>query len=321
VIPDGNQALASLRSGEIDAFSLAVGTSAAPPQAVAGLKADPSLSYRDRPAGGPHALFFNETREPFGSRELRQAVSFAIDRAAIAHGVWFDTALPLDVIFSPAIWAFDDAYHPYLKRDVARAKQLLAQAGKPNGFAFSLLARNNPPFYQQGAELIKDQLRDAGIDVTIQLLEAPALQAALRAGEHQLGYQATGQGLDPDTWAYPYFSSKGAQNSFTHYDNPAVDRLLEEARTTLDPALFQGDVHQAYVAAERYPGILIQLHCYCGCDREIGHRSLLDCYRDRHATTCPICLGEALMAGRMTYEGKPIDQIREAIRARYAHGS
>ena len=92
-------------------------------------------------------------------------------------------------------------------------------------------------------------------------------------------------------------------------------------RTTLDPALFQGDVHQAYVAAERYPGILIQLHCYCGCDREIGHRSLLDCYRDRHATTCPICLGEALMAGRMTYEGKPIDQIREAIRARYAHGS
>jgi len=237
VIPDGNQALASLRSGEIDAFSLAVGTSAAPPQAVAGLKADPSLSYRDRPAGGPHALFFNETREPFGSRELRQAVSFAIDRAALGHGVWFDTALPLDVIFSPAIWAFDDAYHPYLKRDVARAKQLLAQAGKPNGFAFSLLARNNPPFYQQGAELIKDQLRDAGIDVTIQLLEAPALQAALRAGEHQLGYQATGQGLDPDTWAYPYFSSKGAQNSFTHYDNPAVDRLLEEARTTIDPAM------------------------------------------------------------------------------------
>jgi len=91
-------------------------------------------------------------------------------------------------------------------------------------------------------------------------------------------------------------------------------------RATLDPALFQGDVHDAYVAAERYPGVLVQVHCYCGCDKEVGHRSLLDCYRDRHATTCPICIGEALMAARMTAEGKPIDQIREAIRARYAHG-
>ena len=90
-------------------------------------------------------------------------------------------------------------------------------------------------------------------------------------------------------------------------------------RVTLDPALFQGDVRQAYVNAERYPAILVELHCYCGCDREVGHRSLLDCYRDRHATTCPICLGEALLAGRMTDEGKSVDQIREAIRVRYAH--
>ena|SRR5579885_676104 len=93
------------------------------------------------------------------------------------------------------------------------------------------------------------------------------------------------------------------------------------SRATLDPALFQGDVHDAYLAAERYPGVLVQLHCYCGCDKEVGHRSLLDCYRDRHATTCRICVGEALMAAQMTAEGTPIDQILNAIRARYAHGS
>lgn len=93
------------------------------------------------------------------------------------------------------------------------------------------------------------------------------------------------------------------------------------ARTTLDPALFQGEVREAYLAAERYPAVLVQLHCYCGCDKVEGHRSLLDCYRDRHATTCPVCMGEAVMAAKMTGEGAPVEQIRDAIRARFAHGS
>jgi len=237
VIPDPNQALASLRSGEIDAFQLAVGVGSAPPQDIAGLKADPSLSYRDRPASAVFALSFNEAKQPFGSRELRQAICYAIDRVAINHAVSFDTGLPLDVIFSPAIWAYDAGYHPYLKRDLAKAKQLLAQAGRPNGFAFTLLTLNDNPVFQQGAELIKDQLKEADIDVTIQLLEAPALNASEKAGEHQVGYNGTaGNGLDPDSWIYPYFSTTGAQNSNTRYKNPDVDRLLEQARSTLDPA-------------------------------------------------------------------------------------
>jgi ABC-type transport system substrate-binding protein len=145
--------------------------------------------------------------------------------------------LPLDTIFSPAIWVYDESYHPYLKRDVARAKQLLAQAGQPNGFAFTLVTRNDNPSYQQTAELIKDQLKEAGIDVTIQLLQNPALIAALKAGEHQIAYYVTPAiGPDPDSWVYPYFSTQGALNSYTHYNNPDVDSLLERARRTLDPA-------------------------------------------------------------------------------------
>ena len=83
VIPDGNQALASLRSGEIDALYLAAGIPSAPAKDIASIKADPSLSYHDRPAPGGQTLYFNEAKHPFGSRELRQAVSYAIDRAAI----------------------------------------------------------------------------------------------------------------------------------------------------------------------------------------------------------------------------------------------
>src|ERR1700719_2412679 len=72
--------------------------------------------------------------------------------------------------------------------------------------------------------------------------------------------------------------------------NSASDSGPGASRATLDPALFQGEVHDAYLAAERYPTVLMQLHCYCGCDKAEGHHSLFDCYRDRHATTCPVCM-------------------------------
>jgi ABC-type transport system substrate-binding protein len=93
------------------------------------------------------------------------------------------------------------------------------------------LTTDDPPFWQQGAELIKDQLAEIGVDVTIQLLDNPEVNAALKAGQPQLGYGGTpGNGPDPDSWVYPYFSSKGALNSFTHYNNPDVDKLLEQAQ-------------------------------------------------------------------------------------------
>lgn len=87
---------------------------------------------------------------------------------------------------------------------------------------------------------------------------------------------------------------------------------------TLDPALFSGEVRKAYEVARQNPTLLVQLHCYCGCDRVEGHKNLLDCFRDRHGGHCEICVGEVLQANRMFNEGAPVDQIRDALRARYA---
>jgi len=237
IIPDANQALASLRNGEIDALQLAAGGGGGgtPARQLASVKADQSLSYRDQPGTAVHSLFFNESKQPFGSSEVRKAISFAIDRAAIDHAVFFDTAPPIDVIFTPAIWTYDDAYHPYPKRNLTKAKQLLAQASRPNGFACTLMVRDIPQ-QQQAAELIKDQLRELAVNVTVQGMDQPALLAAARRGEHQFFYGVPNPGLDPDSWIYVYFNTKGGSNAFTRYNNPDVDRLLEQARTTLDAA-------------------------------------------------------------------------------------
>jgi len=86
---------------------------------------------------------------------------------------------------------------------------------------------------------------------------------------------------------------------------------------TLDPALYKGPAHDAYMVARQHPELLAQLHCYCGCDQLHGHKNLLDCFRDTRGGHCAICVGEAIDAGRMYESGTPVDQIREALRARY----
>jgi Protein of unknown function with PCYCGC motif len=95
----------------------------------------------------------------------------------------------------------------------------------------------------------------------------------------------------------------------------------EQSRVTLDPKRFQGEVREAYEVAANDPALLVQLHCYCGCDKEFGHKSLLDCFRDEHGSKCAICVGEARDAETMANRGVPVEQIRDTLRSRYAHGS
>jgi hypothetical protein len=83
---------------------------------------------------------------------------------------------------------------------------------------------------------------------------------------------------------------------------------------TLNPDLFWNTAaFKAYQVAKEIPGVLAQQPCYCKCDKGSGHRSLADCYRDNHASTCLICIKEALLAAKLTKEGVSVNDIRAAI--------
>ena len=89
---------------------------------------------------------------------------------------------------------------------------------------------------------------------------------------------------------------------------------------TLNPELFQGETHEAYLVAQRHPELLAQLDCYCGCEQHEGHKNLLDCFRTNHGATCATCTGEAVTAGQLYENGTPVEQIRALLSQRYAHG-
>lgn len=88
----------------------------------------------------------------------------------------------------------------------------------------------------------------------------------------------------------------------------------EKLPATLDPALFPDALNQnVYALAAKEKKILYQQPCYCHCDREVGHKSLLDCYADRHASVCATCKMEAVFAYQESQKGKTAAQIRREI--------
>ena len=97
---------------------------------------------------------------------------------------------------------------------------------------------------------------------------------------------------------------------------PAVPRA--QRPPTLDPALFTGDVAEAYRVARDRPELLEQMPCYCGCYVTQGHQNLLDCFRDRHPESCPTCVAIALRAAKLGKVGYAPADIKRMIDREYA---
>jgi hypothetical protein len=83
---------------------------------------------------------------------------------------------------------------------------------------------------------------------------------------------------------------------------------------TLNPAQFTDvQTQNVYALAAKVKDVLYQQPCYCHCDKDIGHTSLLSCYTDRHASVCALCQKEAVLAYTESQKGKTAVQIRKEI--------
>jgi Protein of unknown function with PCYCGC motif len=99
-------------------------------------------------------------------------------------------------------------------------------------------------------------------------------------------------------------------------DVPAyhATRPKDSLPETLDPSQFPDQqTKNVYALAAKVKNVLYQQPCYCHCDKEMGHTSLLSCYTDRHASVCSLCQKEAVLAYTETKKGKTPAQIRKEI--------
>jgi hypothetical protein len=100
---------------------------------------------------------------------------------------------------------------------------------------------------------------------------------------------------------------------------PSTQATPDAVNKVLDPAGFADQrVRTAYEAAKKYAHVLEEIYCYCRCKENIGHRALVECFETDHASHCDVCMNEAVIAARMTQDGKTPKEIQKAIDTLYA---
>lgn len=203
------------------------------------LRQNKDLTVIETPTVMTMYIALNNTRGPLADPRVRQAMNHAVDKNIIVRDIMEGMAIVADAPISPATWGYASigAYSP----DLAKARQLLAVAGYPNGFEVELWTPVGRYLMdRQIAENLQAQLAQVGINMKIQQWEFQALMSEVQKGQFDmvlLGWSpSTG---DADQGLYPVFHSTQwpPRSNRAHYSNPEVDSLLERAREAVDPVL------------------------------------------------------------------------------------
>ena len=178
----------------------------------------------------------NASKPPFDKPDVREAVNFAIDRAQLAEAAYFGRAVPGGPL-SPSLqaWALPVTDFPCYKPDPARARALLQNAGLTLPVKVTLNVLGSLQQVVDVAQVVQAQMNKAGFEVTLNVQEQGRFIQDWRAGNFEAFASLNGGGADPDDYFGRTFATGGATNVFK-YSNPALDKMLADARASQDPA-------------------------------------------------------------------------------------
>jgi peptide/nickel transport system substrate-binding protein len=232
-IPDSSVRFANLQAGALDLIERMQPTDLAAAKRNARLRVVPVAEL------GYQGITFNvgngeRAKSPIGSdKRLREAFDLAIDRAVINQVVYEGEFTPTAQAVPPAS-PFHNKNLKASTRNLERAKALVAQSGVRTPIVVNLTTPPNPDL-RQVAEIIQAMTKEAGFDVRINVMEfASSLNAAER-GEFEAYILAWSGRPDPDGNLYVFVTKDGPQN-YGKYNNPEIDALMDQQRTTADPA-------------------------------------------------------------------------------------
>ncbi|MCZ8515111.1 glutathione ABC transporter substrate-binding protein [Paenibacillus filicis] len=184
---------------------------------------------------GVEYIGFNVKKKPFDDVRVRQAIAYAIEKDAIIKGVYNSVGSRAVSALSPKMIGFNSSLKDY-EYNVNKAKQLLAEAGYPNGFKTSLVTDDRKERINV-AEVIQSQLKGIGIELEVKVMEYGAYLDITGKGEHNMFIGGWGNATgDADYNQYNVFhsSSQGSKGNLAFYVNPEVDKLIEAGRREKD---------------------------------------------------------------------------------------
>ena len=232
VMTDAATRLVSLETGEIDVmFAVA-------PTDMTRVRNHRDLDLHHEMSLSTNYIGFNVTRPPFNDVRVRHAIQYALNMEAMVQAVYLGAMTPTSGPINSRVWGSTAEPRPAFPHDVARARQLLAEAGYPNGFSTTFFTNEGNPQRQDTGEVMANMLREVGINMEVRLVEWGAYLDMTARGEaplYMLGWvTVTG---DPDYGLHALFhtSNQGGAGNRGFYSNTNVDRLLDQGRQETDP--------------------------------------------------------------------------------------
>lgn len=206
-----------------------------PVSSIDRIKSSSSMKLYRSESLGIEFIGFNNQKKPFDDVRVRQAISYAINKEAIISGVYNNSGkiahapIPSTMLSTTP----DQNRYPY---DLNKAKDLLKEAGYPNGFKTTIWTSDRKEMVDL-AEVIQSQLKGVGIDLAVNVLEFTAFYDAINKGEQDMFINywgnLTGDG-DYNQFSLFHSSSFGPAGNRLFYSNPKVDQFLEQARSEMD---------------------------------------------------------------------------------------
>jgi peptide/nickel transport system substrate-binding protein len=232
VLPDDSTMVAAFQTKQIDMLDKKYSN----PTTASAIRANNPTAvdwpFNDS-AGG--LLFENVQSPPLGDIRIRKAISLSIDRDAFLTTFYAGKGEWAVAGGQPGLFNHDEI-RGLLKFDPAQAKQLVSDAGFPNGVDLAL--HFSPSRGQMGAQivqLIQAQLKAGNINVTLKPEDEATFSDTQRKGQFQLDYEVKPQVGDIDAYIYYNWYSKSNGN-FGKVADPKLDSMLEQQRREVDLA-------------------------------------------------------------------------------------
>lgn len=237
IVPEVSARVNLLKTGEVDAIEI-------DPNTMKTLDNEQKINVHSVPSAQWYSMNMPNQEWPFNIKEIRQAIGYAINKKQIVDTIFQGQGVPTYGPINPKSWVYNtNIAFPY---DPEKAKKLLADAGfndsnsdgvlekEGKKMIFDILYISNDPVRKDIAIAVSSDLEAIGIKATPVGKSSDEMAVA---DWHKVVIRAGGNPMDPDDYNYKEFNSKfigiGTWN-LASYNNPVVDNLLEEGRTTID---------------------------------------------------------------------------------------
>lgn len=253
-VPDANTRVLKVRSAEAEVAD------AIPYNQVASLEGTEGVEVQVSKALSWTSIFLNLTKPPLEDKKVRQALNYATPKEEILESVLYGNAEIANSNIPPLKY-WDESVQPY-PFDLEKAEELMAESSVPKGFDLEIVIPSGEPVVQQTVEILKQEWAKIGVNVNIVQREFGAMFSSWLEGKGGMATTFPGGALSSDTLSDDEIAAitldpgAGLHALGTYYNNPKVNRLIKEAKGTLDESQRAEDFAEVQkIALEDAPAV------------------------------------------------------------------